>query len=130
MKKALQAILLTAYRIVLATGIMRTPLGQRSYERCYHLYKRWFEARQIDDLRRLVRLDTSVIDVGANIGFFTLRFADWVSGTGRVIALEPDPDNFLPLQRIGARAGPSEVVGLVGGAAAETWGTPVLTRNP
>jgi FkbM family methyltransferase len=130
MKKALQAILLTAYRIVLATGIMRTPLGQRGYEQCYHLYKRWFEARQIDDLRRLVRSDTSVIDVGANIGFFTLRFADWVSGTGRVIALEPDPDNFLQLQRIVARSGRSEVVDLFEGAAAETRGTSYLVRNP
>jgi FkbM family methyltransferase len=36
----------------------------------------------------------TVVDVGANIGYYTLVFADLVGPSGRVIAFEPDPELF------------------------------------
>jgi len=45
---------------------------------------------------RIKRGDT-VIDVGANIGFFTLKAAKSVGSEGLVIAIEPDPFNFKAL---------------------------------
>lgn len=42
-------------------------------------------------LRSLVQPGMVVADVGANVGFYTLQMADWVGGTGRVLAFEPDP---------------------------------------
>lgn len=40
-----------------------------------------------------------VVDVGANIGGFTLLAARRVGPTGRVVAVEPEPENFLLLRR-------------------------------
>lgn len=40
-----------------------------------------------------------VIDVGANIGYFTLLFARAVGPSGRVFAFEPEPVNFSLLAR-------------------------------
>lgn len=40
-----------------------------------------------------------VLDVGANIGYFTLIFARLTGETGKVYAFEPDPSSFDLLQR-------------------------------
>jgi FkbM family methyltransferase len=43
-------------------------------------------------LRRVVRPGDHVVDVGANVGLFTLAMADAVQRFGRVYAYEPDPE--------------------------------------
>ncbi len=40
-----------------------------------------------------------VIDVGANIGYYTLLSAKSVGNAGRVFAFEPEPENFKLLQK-------------------------------
>ena len=42
--------------------------------------------------RAVVRRGMTVLDVGANVGAYTLMFATWVGETGRVFAFEPAPD--------------------------------------
>ncbi|HBB68204.1 MAG: hypothetical protein A2X28_11350 [Elusimicrobia bacterium GWA2_56_46] len=48
---------------------------------------------------RFIRPGMTVLDIGANIGFFTLLFSRLAGETGRVIAFEPDPDNFRLLRK-------------------------------
>jgi FkbM family methyltransferase len=50
--------------------------------------------RDVPWLAEHIRPGMTVIDVGANIGYYTLVFADLVGPSGRVIAFEPDPDLF------------------------------------
>jgi len=38
------------------------------------------------------------LDIGANVGYYTALALPRIGGTGRVIALEPDPENFQYLQ--------------------------------
>lgn len=46
-----------------------------------------------------IRPGDVVVDVGANIGYFTVLFAKLVGPSGRVYAFEPDPSNFEILER-------------------------------
>lgn len=45
-----------------------------------------------------LRPGSVVLDIGANIGYFTLLFAKAVGPQGHVYAFEPDPENFTLLQ--------------------------------
>src|ERR1041385_3696722 len=97
MKKLVQNTLLGMYRVVNASGALRTRAGRRVFEWGYHGYKRILEAGDIQALTQWIKPGTLVIDVGANIGFFTKYFARRVSEGGKVLAIEPEQNNFKRL---------------------------------
>lgn len=59
----------------------------------------WYERPTQRALRALIRPGMTVLDVGANVGFFTLAAARWVGRTGQVIAFEPFHRNAHYLKR-------------------------------
>lgn len=58
-----------------------------------------FEQREIELLCSFIRPGDCVLDVGANIGLYSLALSRAVGPRGRVIAVEPDPDNRTLLRR-------------------------------
>ena len=58
-----------------------------------------YEPEETKLVESLVHRGHVVVDIGANIGYCTLQFAQLVGGTGKVIAFEPDPENFELLRR-------------------------------
>ena len=125
----IQAGLLSLYRLALKTGVLSTTLGNAVFERTYLIYKELFEASHVRLLQELVRPGSTIVDVGAFIGFFSLLFARWVSGGGRVLALEPDPNSLLRLRHRLERTGLTNVVDCVQAAVASESGERRLTLN-
>ena len=126
----MQSILLALYRWLHGTGALSGPVGESLFVRGYDLYKTVFEASQIGGLRQFVPPGSTVIDVGANIGFFSRRFARWVTEGGRVVAIEPEPENCRRLRRALAAQGVEHVVEVVEAVAAESAGSRTLEINP
>lgn len=56
------------------------------------------EKCETEVVKREVKKSMTVIDGGANIGYYTLLFAKKVGPSGKVYAFEPDPINFSILQ--------------------------------
>jgi len=48
-------------------------------------------------LEKLLEEGMTFVDIGAHVGLFTLPASNWVSDSGRVVAFEPHPDNYLML---------------------------------
>ncbi len=80
-------------------------LGQWMYDYAYPVYlpfyfayKKYTEKFEIDILRQSIKKGSVVIDIGANIGFYTKILADIVGESGKVYAFEPDKKNFQKLK--------------------------------
>jgi|ERR1043166_1210092 FkbM family methyltransferase len=63
------------------------------------VFLNFFEVTETRLVSRMIRRGDVVLDIGANIGFYTLLFARLVGDSGRVYAFEPDPTNFALLEK-------------------------------
>jgi FkbM family methyltransferase len=80
------------------------------YNLLYPVFKKRQDAVEIAWMRRLVRPASNALDIGANIGFYTLLLSDLIGSEGRIHAFEPDATNF---EHLAARAGHRNNVTLV-----------------
>jgi len=58
-----------------------------------------YEPQETELIRQHIKSGDTVLDIDANIGYFTLLMSKIVGPQGRVFAFEPDPDNFALLQK-------------------------------
>ena len=130
MNRNFQALLLTIYRLVKATGLLSTVPGRYVFELTYNCYKTLLEAGPVEQLRPFAGDGAWVVDVGANVGFFTTRFGRWIPNGARVLAIEPEDLNCRRLSNAVRKAGLGEKVEIVQGVASDIDGTAILKINP
>jgi len=58
-----------------------------------------WEPEETSFLQKTLRPGMVFVDVGANIGYYTVIAASLVGSAGKVFAFEPDPRNFILLQK-------------------------------
>jgi FkbM family methyltransferase len=117
------------FGLVARLGLHRLPLADRAFLGLYAVYKKYFEAGPIDRLREFVPDGSLAIDVGANVGFFSVRFAQWVGPSGEVIAIEPEGRNYDSLISALKRKGLVGRVRALRAAAAAASGATFLEIN-
>jgi FkbM family methyltransferase len=64
-----------------------------------------YEPEETELLRKIVRKGAVVVDVGANIGWYTLLSAHLAGKTGKIVAFEPEPSSFSLLKQSVKRNG-------------------------
>jgi FkbM family methyltransferase len=70
------------------------------YRVLYFSYKRFSDRDKIDLITGHVKPGMSVLDIGANIGFYTMLLSRSVGKNGTVYAFEPEDANFNHLKRL------------------------------
>lgn len=108
-------------------GSLYLDLGRGNPQCMLYLQgERFIDERKI--IRQLVRPGLAAIDIGANIGYYTLMLVSYVGREGRVFSVEPEPDNLLELQRNVERNQLSNV-SVVAAAAAHREGVVGLAKG-
>jgi FkbM family methyltransferase len=81
-----------------------------------------FEPAAVRVLRAAVCPGDHVVDLGANVGFFSTLFSRWVGDEGKVLAVEPEAEN-LSMLRTNLRANRCDNVVVCDCAAGPTCGS-------
>ena len=69
------------------------------YKIMYQFFKERQDAFEIDLIKKVVKANATVIDIGANIGFYSEIFSNIVGPNGAVHCFEPDETNFNYLKK-------------------------------
>ena len=69
------------------------------YKIMYQFFKERQDAFEIDLIKKVVKPNATVIDIGANIGFYSEILSKIVGANGSVHCFEPDITNFNYLQK-------------------------------
>lgn len=69
------------------------------YNFIYPIFKRKQDKKEIQLINSILKPGFHVLDIGANIGFYTTIFSQAVGANGRIYAFEPEPINFKRFQK-------------------------------
>jgi FkbM family methyltransferase len=105
-------------------GLIRTLDGVESIliRPAYRNFRDDFEPALFRFLRRAVRSGNAVIEVGANVGIFTVAMARWVGPKGHIFAFEPSPTARAALEDHLALNGVGDRVSVVAAAVSDAVG--------
>jgi FkbM family methyltransferase len=78
-------------RFMMQRPVRATAVGRHTYAKMYLFGKHLAERREETLFQRHVREGMTVVDMGANVGFYTEQFSRLVGPEGKVYAFEPDP---------------------------------------
>ena len=68
------------------------------YKPLYFFYKKISDRQKIALFKNIIKPGMRVLDLGANIGFYTVLFSKLVGENGKVFAFEPDAKNYKYLE--------------------------------
>jgi FkbM family methyltransferase len=101
------------------------PEGERVRLSARYRHMSW-NPEEYAAFRAAVRPGATVLDVGANVGAYTVLFAHWTGPAGRVIAFEPAPGSIAGLREHVRLNGLSSRVEIVEAAVSNEVGSAVF----
>jgi len=80
--------------------LQKHNITNRLLDKSYLIYKHLFDDSFSNFLTKLIEKGSTVIDVGANIGFYTNKFSKLVGKNGLVLAVEPHTNHLEKVKKL------------------------------
>lgn len=125
-------LLTKIYRAANDKGWLDTKLGNKIFTSAYFFYKRNFEDSYVRLFKEKPQILSggNAIDVGANIGYTGILFAQYIEDNYKIFAIEPHPLNFQKLKDNLTRFRKNEKVVAIQSAVGNHDGEITLWENP
>jgi len=99
LKAATNAVLRSLIPAELRVGTARIALNPHDPVTSGALFLKVYERPETDFFLATFKPGMSFLDIGANVGYYTALALSRTEGQSRVVAIEPDPENFSYLQK-------------------------------
>ena len=96
--KIIQYFAFKLYASANKLGIFEYRFFEQIFAKAYYVYKSKLENIDIALIAKHIRPNSTIIDVGANIGWFTVNIMKYLNSDGFIIAVEPDLTNLRRLE--------------------------------
>ena len=128
-----QALGFKIYFIANKSGLFRYKFVEDAFIKSYYLYKSKLENFDLKLIAPYIKSNSVIIDVGANIGWFTVKISPYLQNQGSIIAVEPSQTNIGRLKSAIDNSNLQDRVQILQCALSDTRGTGFLTldaKNP
>lgn len=58
------------------------------------IFDKFWEFEESEYFKKIISKGMNIVDIGSNIGYFSLLFSKWTGSNGRVYCFEPDEENY------------------------------------
>lgn len=129
--KIIQNTLLNSYKIISKSSFFQTSIAQSLFLKSYFLYKKYIEDafNSFFKLHKDKIISGHFLDVGANIGYTSTVFAQFINSKFQVHAFEPEIENIAHLKKIIASKKNYSNIIVNGCACGEKSGVITLWKN-
>jgi FkbM family methyltransferase len=128
--KIVQAIAFEIYSKADHLGIFKFTIVDHTFIKMYYLYKSKLENIDLGLISKYIVPNSYVIDVGANIGWFTLNVGRFLKPGSAILAIEPDLVNLRRLRWSVARSEMRDRVNVLPIALSNVQGFGSLVLDP
>ena len=92
------------YAKVDSVGLFKSRLFDRIFIKMYFIYKSKLENFDLELISKHINSNSYIVDVGANIGWFTINIGQYIKPGVKILAVEPDLINLRRLKHSAARS--------------------------
>ncbi len=128
--KFIQAVAFEVYSKINRLGVFRFTLVDHAFTKMYYIYKSKLENVDLALISHYIVPNSHIIDVGANIGWFTLNIGRFMKPGVTILAIEPDLVNLRRLQWSLARSEIRDQVQILPIALSNVQGLGSLVLDP
>ena len=127
---ALQNICFQLYFFLDKSGFFNINIIDTVFIKFYFLYKSKLESINLDFLELYLSKNITVVDVGANIGYFTVQISKYLNSSCRIIAIEPNKKNVHRMNKTLNNLSPLPVVNVLQVGLSDLTGISYLKLDP